>query len=111
MRQQGICIEVSPLSNQLLDYVGDLRTHPAHAWIRRGVQVSISPDDPGIFDYVGVTPDYWAIFLAWKLDLRDLKQLSLNGLEHGFLDNTERQQARAAWQRDRDAFVAQLNQL
>ncbi|MGI4741445.1 MAG: hypothetical protein ACRYG7_40280 [Janthinobacterium lividum] len=109
VRQQHICIEVSPLSNQLLDYVGDLRTHPAHTWIRRGVQVSISSDDPGIFDYVGVTPDYWAVFLAWELDLRDLKQLSLNGITYSYLTDVEKQRALASWQPQWDAFVARLN--
>jgi adenosine deaminase CECR1 len=110
VREQHICIEVSPLSNQLLDYVGDLRLHPAHTWIRRGVQISISPDDPAIFDYVGVTPDYWSIFLAWELDLRDLKQLALNGINYSYLDAAEKQRALAAWQQDWQRFVARLNQ-
>ncbi|HEX8425493.1 hypothetical protein [Hymenobacter sp.] len=110
VRERKICIEVSPLSNQVLEYVGDLRMHPAHTWIRRGVQISISPDDPSIFDYVGVTPDYWSIFLAWELDLRDLKQLALNGIEYGFLTTEEKQRARATWQQQWLAFVGRINQ-
>ncbi|MGI4886828.1 MAG: hypothetical protein ACRYFR_17870 [Janthinobacterium lividum] len=110
VRRQDICVEVSPLSNQILGYAGDLRTHPAHAWLRHGIQVSISPDDPGIFDYVGVTPDYWAITLAWELDLRALKKLSLNGIDYSFLSPAEKKTARAAWQPKWDAFVARLNQ-
>jgi adenosine deaminase CECR1 len=74
------------------------------------VQISISPDDPAIFDYVGVTPDYWSIFLAWELDLRDLKQLALNGINYSYLDAAEKQRALAAWQQEWQHFVARLNQ-
>ena len=110
VRRNNICVEVSPLSNQILGYIGDLRMHPAHAWLRHGIQISISPDDPGIFDYVGVTPDYWAATLAWELDLRDLKKLSLNGIDYSFLSPAEKKIARAAWQPQWDAFVVRLNQ-
>jgi len=48
----------------------------------RGVQVSISSDDPGLFGYEGVTLDYAYATGAWSLSLRDLKQLSLNGIKY-----------------------------
>jgi adenosine deaminase CECR1 len=105
VRQQNICIEVSPLSNQILGYIGDLRLHPAHAWIKRGIQISISPDDPAIFDYVGVTPDYWSIFLAWELDLRALKKLAINSIEYSHLNKVEKKKALAAWQQKWDVFI------
>jgi len=110
VRRNDICLEVSPLSNQILDYIGDLRMHPAHAWIKHGIQISISPDDPEIFDYVGVTPDYWSILLAWELDLRDLKKLALNGIEYSYLSPAEKKLALAAWQQKWAAFVAKINQ-
>lgn len=59
---------------------------------------------------MGVTPDYWAATLAWELDLRDLKKLSLNGIDYSFLSPAEKKIARAAWQPKWDAFVVRLNQ-
>ena len=44
--------------------------------------MSISSDDPGFFNYQGVTLDYAYVALAWELDLMDLKQLSLNGIKY-----------------------------
>jgi adenosine deaminase len=38
-----------------------------------GIPVSISPDDPGFFDYEGVTLDWVYAFLGWELNLADLK--------------------------------------
>ena len=57
----------------VLGYTKDLRSHPVSYLIRRGVQASISSDDPGLFGYEGVTLDYLYAMGAWQLDLRDLK--------------------------------------
>lgn len=48
----------------------------------RGVQFSISSDDPGLFGYEGVTLDYVYATSAWSLSLRDLKKVSLNGIKY-----------------------------
>lgn len=109
VRKQNICIEVSPLSNQILGYIKDLRMHPAHAWIKRGVQISINPDDPGIFDYVGVTPDFWSVFLAWELDLRDLKKLATNSITYSYLDDAEKEKTLAVWEQKWDSFINNIN--
>jgi adenosine deaminase CECR1 len=111
VRKQNICMEVSPLSNQILGYVGDLRMHPAHAWIKRGIQISISPDDPALFDYTGVTPDYWSICLAWELDLQALKKLSMNGILYSQLSEAEQQEALRVWQDRWQRFVAYANRV
>ena len=71
-----------PLSNFLLGYTYDLRSHPIRDLMHKGLQVSINSDDPGFFDYEGVTLDYAYATLAWELDLRDLKQLCLNGIRY-----------------------------
>lgn len=52
--------------------------------------MSISPDDPGFFDYEGVTLDYVYAFLAWELDLADLKKLCLNSLEFSSISAEEK---------------------
>ena len=73
VKRDKICIECCPVSNLVLAYTLDLRTHPARSFLHQGIPVSISPDDPGFFGYEGVTLDYVYIFLAWELNLADLK--------------------------------------
>jgi adenosine deaminase CECR1 len=48
----------------------------------RGIQFSISSDDPGLFGYEGVTLDYVYATAAWELSIRDLKKCSLNGIKY-----------------------------
>ena len=84
--EQNVCLEVCPISNMMLGYINDLRHHPVRYMISKGLQVSINSGHPGIFGYNDVAFDYLAVFLAWDLNLRDLKKISLNGILHSSCD-------------------------
>lgn len=107
VKRRSICIEVNPLSNQILGYLRDLRIHPASTYLRRGVDCIISSDDPLIFDYEGLTYDFWSVYMAWELDLAALKQLCRNSLEHAALSEEEKMEALAAWEQKWLRFVDQ----
>lgn len=82
VQDRDICIEACPISNLLLGYCIDMRNHPARWMMTRGIQISISSDDPCFFGYDGVTMDYVYSALSWELDIRDLKKISLNGIKY-----------------------------
>lgn len=73
VKENNICIECCPISNKLLGYTHDMRTHPARTLLANGVKVSINPDDHGFFCSPGVTLDYLIVYLAWGLNLSDMK--------------------------------------
>ncbi|MEM1325753.1 MAG: hypothetical protein AAGI23_07365 [Bacteroidota bacterium] len=105
VKKKDICLEINPLSNQILDYVRDLRNHPASTYLRRGIACSISSDDPLIFGYNGLSYDYWSIYMAWELDLAALKQLSKNGLKYAAMEEVEKEKALREWERRWEKFV------
>jgi adenosine deaminase CECR1 len=107
-RERGVAIEACPISNQVLGYVGDLRAHPAVAYINAGIPVVLSPDDPGLMRH-SLSHDFYQAFLAWELELRDLKQLALSSLLHSAMGPQEKTRARAAWERRWAGFVRWLN--
>ena len=43
-------IECCPTSNLLIGMLPDMKSHPIHRFVRNGLRVTISSDDPGIFD-------------------------------------------------------------
>lgn len=94
VKERDICIEACPVSNLLLGYTTDLRNHPVRYMLARGIQASISSDDPGFFGYEGVTMDYLMTFVAWELNLRDLKKLSLNGINYSSLNEERKRHLR-----------------
>lgn len=103
--KDDICLEINPLSNQILGYVRDLRLHPASTYLRRGVNCTISSDDPMIFNYKGLSYDYWNVFMAWELDLAAMKKLSMNGILYSALDPTEKEKALKIWNERWDLFI------
>ncbi|WPP50201.1 hypothetical protein [Catalinimonas niigatensis] len=105
IKAKDICLEVCPLSNQILGYVGDLRVHPANYLLRRGVQCTISTDDPAIFGYNGLSYDYWSILLAWQLDLQAIKKLAMNSLIYSSLPENEKEKAMAHWEAQWNEFI------
>mmetsp|Transcript_22351 Transcript_22351/g.25864 ORF Transcript_22351/g.25864 Transcript_22351/m.25864 type:complete len:471 (-) Transcript_22351:41-1453(-) len=97
VKQQKICIEWSPLSNQFLRYVKDLRNHPHFGIYNTGIKFSISSDDPGVF---GVDPLAWdlvSIILANKFNLQDVKGFFLNSIEYSCLDKDQHDSLRNNW--------------
>jgi adenosine deaminase CECR1 len=93
VKRKDICLEISPISNQVLGFIRDLRLHPGSTYLTRGVPCVISSDDPLIFDYQGLSYDFWEVFLAWELDLRKLKGLALNSLKYSALNEQEKEAA------------------
>jgi adenosine deaminase CECR1 len=105
VRREKVCLEICPLSNQILRYLSDLRVHPAVSYLSRGIPLTLSSDDPSIFAYEGLTYDFWAACVAWGLDLADLKQLAFNSLEYSSLEGEEKAQAIARWQQSWQQWV------
>lgn len=108
VKTNNIALEVCPLSNQILGYVENLRMHPASEYINHGLPVTISSDDPLIFNYDGLSYDFWSAFMAWELDLRQLKRLALNSIEYSSMDAGEKQNAYAHFSSKWDDFINQI---
>ena len=94
VKENNVCIECCPVSNRILGYCSDLRCHPTRGLLAQGVKVSISPDDQGFWDAKGVTLDYVLAYLAWGLDLADMKALCMNSLEFASISEEEKESIR-----------------
>ena len=62
-----------------------MRNHPGLNYYRSGVPIVISGDDPGSFGYNDLTLDYYMIFMAWDLDLFDLRAIANNSIKYSML--------------------------
>ncbi|UKB81696.1 hypothetical protein LF886_09200 [Chryseobacterium sp. MEBOG07] len=90
IRKQNKLVEVSPLSNQILGYVSDLRNHPARVLLSNGVQCSINSDDPSVYGYTGLSYDFWVAMVYWELDIKALKKLVFNSINYSSLNDNEK---------------------
>lgn len=105
IKEHDICLEICPISNQVLGYVHDLRMHPAAGYLKQGVACVLGSDDPMLFKTSGLSYDFWEAIMAWNLDLADIKQLCMNSIIYSSLDPEEKKQAMASWEKAWAAFV------
>ncbi|XP_044731757.1 adenosine deaminase 2-like [Chrysoperla carnea] len=114
VKEERIGIEVSPISNQVLHLVQDLRNHPAAGFIAQNLPVVISNDDPGFWGAKGLSYDFYEAFMAFtsrNADLRVLKQLALNSIEFSAMPMEEQgaatQKFNEQWATFIDKVIAQ----
>lgn len=106
IKKKKIAIEVSPLSNQVLMLVEDLRNHPANTLIAEGYPVVICSDDPGFWGAKGLSYDWYMTFLGMtsrNADLRVLKQLAINSIIHSAI--FDKVDALIKWKSKWDDFI------
>lgn len=83
VKERRICIEVCPISNQVLRLVTDMRNHPANFYVSQNLPMVISSDDPGFWNAKGVSYDFYYALMSLtsaETGLSYLKQLVLNSL-------------------------------
>lgn len=90
IKTKGVLVEINPWSNKILEYVADLRNHPAREFLTNDLLCSISSDDPGVFGYTGLTYDFWIATMAWELNLLELKNLVFNSIEYSALHESQK---------------------
>ena len=88
-----ICLEVCPVSNQVLGYARDIRTHPATEYLKTGVPLALCSDDPAYMEKNTLTDDYFAAVVGWDLAVAELKQLGFHSLFYSGLGEAEKSRA------------------
>ncbi len=103
VKSRQICIEVNPISNQILKHVRDLRLHPAIAYMNAGIPVAIGGDDPTLYGTEGTTYDFFVAVMAFEWGLGELKRAALNSIEHSLAEDGTKKEMRewffAEWER------------
>ena len=89
IKSRKVVLELCPLSNLILGYVDDLRTHPGKQYINDSISVTFSSDDNAIFRTSTITDDVFAAYTAWNLDLPTLKQCLLNSITKTNLSSSQ----------------------
>lgn len=67
-KQKHICIEMCPISNEVLRLNNSILSHPLPALMANGLDVTINNDDPGILGQKAsgsLTHDYWQVIQAY----------------------------------------------
>lgn len=106
VKDKSITLEVCPISNQLLRYTQDLRTHPIAEYMKRGIDCVICNDDPQIFNYNGLAYDFWEIYFSQLIGLGGIKKLVFNSIDKSMLSDEMKAKQRKNLEVQWNDFVA-----
>jgi len=106
-KESNICIEVNPISNQVLKYVADLRLHPAINYHNSGLRISLSSDDPGLFK-TDTTWDFFVACISFEFNLLDFKKIVVNSIECSCMSEEIKEALMKDWQEKWDRFVKKI---
>lgn len=89
LAEEGIVLEVCPISNVVLEVYPSLAAHPFQKLRDAGVKVTISTDDPPFFGTT-LTRDYREVGEVFGLSAEDLRGVTRTALEAAFCDEPTR---------------------
>lgn len=110
-KEKDIAIEVSPISNQVLHLVYDLRNHPANFYISENIPIVVTNDDPGFWNSKALSYDFYYAFMAFTpvdTGLQVLKQLAWNSIKYSAMSNDEKRYAAMIFKASWDKFIEYL---
>ncbi|CAE6534341.1 unnamed protein product [Rhizoctonia solani] len=105
-RENGIAVEVCPISNEILRLTRSANTHPLPILLNNGVAVALSSDDPSVFHNPGVSFDFYQAMVASNItNILSLGQLARQSLEYSSLNSSIKSYALKLWEERWSAFI------
>jgi len=101
--ERDVCCDVALTSNECLTVYRDLRSHPLRRLLAARVPVTLSTDDPPLFD-TNLTREYERAHQEVGASVEELWQMNLNGLRYGLAEVTLRQALLASFMKDGESM-------
>ncbi len=89
MQNRKHLVEVSLISNKLLEYAPDLSKHPFPEYLRFGIPVCLNTDDAGVWDS-NITDEYFTAVTNFNLSWSEIVQMSRDSLLYSFAQPVEK---------------------
>lgn len=93
---RNITIEACPTSNVRIGVIPSLERHPIRAFLEGGLNVTVSTDDPAMFD-TDMNNEYLQLHRRLNFTLSELFKLSLNAVDSSFRPERQRIKMREAF--------------
>ena len=108
MRTGRFAVEISLVSNQLLQYVDLAEEHPFPEYLRLGVPVTLATDDRGMWDS-NMTDEYFTAVTAFHLSWDEVVQIGRDSLTFAFVGADVKARLIEEYELDVRAFEAEYS--
>ncbi|MHA2078762.1 MAG: adenosine deaminase [Candidatus Thorarchaeota archaeon] len=107
LKEKQIGIEMNPVSNIRTGVVDSIKDHPVREFFDKGLLVTVSSDDPSLF-HTDLNNEYIEIHKHLGFSLQELFQISMNGIETAFIDESMKKELRTSFTREFDQIMNQV---
>ncbi|CAE6517359.1 unnamed protein product [Rhizoctonia solani] len=108
-RENGIAVEVCPISNELLRLTRSANTHILPILLNNGVPVALSSDDPAVFQNPGLSFDFYQAMVASNItNILSLGKLARQSVEYSSLNKTAKDVALGLWDARWTEFIDEI---
>ena len=108
LKKHDVCVEVNPISNNVLGYCKDFNWHPAKQFINFRLPITINPDDFTLWKVKGGSLDFFIAAIYWDFDLRDLKWCIINSLTYSSMEKEELKEVESLFYQKWEEFIDNL---
>ncbi|KAI7457978.1 hypothetical protein KC357_g9298, partial [Hortaea werneckii] len=105
-KKQNICLELCPISNELLHLCGNIRQHPFPQLLAAGLHCTLNADNPSLFrgatkDSLSLSFEFYQVMVGdTRMSVHGWKQLAQWSIEHSCLSEEEVERAMAIFERN-----------
>ncbi|RMX87500.1 hypothetical protein D0869_02312, partial [Hortaea werneckii] len=105
-KQQNICLELCPISNELLHLCGSIRQHPFPQLLAAGLHCTLNADNPSLFrgatkNSLSLSFEFYQVMVGdTRMSVHGWKQLAQWSIQHSCLSEEEGRRAMAIFERD-----------
>lgn len=97
MKAKGICLELCPISNEILGLTPRVNGHTMYQLLANNVHCTVNSDNGALFRST-LSHDFYQVMVGKKsMGLYGWKQLIMWSLEHACLDDEEREEILERW--------------
>lgn len=108
MKDQGVCLELCPISNEVLGLTPRIAGHALYTLLANDVPCTLNSDNGALFRST-LSHDFYQVMVGKAdLDLFGWKQLALWSIHHACLDASEKETVMSRWEAQWDEFLAWL---
>ncbi|GIZ40581.1 hypothetical protein CKM354_000391400 [Cercospora kikuchii] len=109
-RDEQICLELCPVSNELLGLCSNIREHRFYELLAAGLHCTLNADNPSLFrgpslDNKSLSYEFYQVLVGDpRMNIHGWKQLAHWSIDHSCLDQSQRMQLKATFDEEWETF-------
>ncbi|KAH8826920.1 Metallo-dependent hydrolase [Flagelloscypha sp. PMI_526] len=105
-RERNICVEMCPISNEVLRLTTSMSMHPLPALYNSGVPIALSSDDPAVFGNLALSFDFFQVLVGSEISgLLTMADIARDSIKYSLMNEDEKAKASKNYEKKWEEFA------